>query len=98
MGFLTYGSPLASLYMRFFPAHFTAEYFTRLGARPGGGWINLWRATDPIASAIVPGPDDRLLDDPKVRGHAGYWLPDEPGFVAAVADIKGAMARKPPLP
>lgn len=70
---LTHGSPLSSLYMRFFPRSFPADTVAKVGERP---WANLWRTTDPIGGAIR-GVDDRRLDDPNQRIHGGYWLEDE---------------------
>jgi hypothetical protein len=50
---LTYGSPLARLYGRWFPAYFGPE---PLGAlhREVECWRNLWRATDPIGGPVLP--------------------------------------------
>lgn len=70
---LTHGSPLSSLYMRFFPRSFPGDTVARVGERP---WTNLWRTTDPVAGAIR-GVDDRRLNDPKVRIHGRYWLENE---------------------
>jgi hypothetical protein len=83
---LTHGSPLASLYMRFFPISFPAEVPARIAVRP---WVNLWRPTDPIGGA-VRGADDRRVDDRHLRIHGGYWLPDEPEYARAVSELKQA--------
>lgn len=88
---LTYGSPLPSLYARFFPRHFNAELFTGVAAKLPGGWINLWRPTDPISGPLSPGPDDRRVDDPLARGHGGYWRADEKEFARAIADLEARM-------
>lgn len=64
---LTYGSPLARLYGRFFPAYFSPRALARLGelldSRPAGPdptavdrsgwrWRNLHRPSDPIGGAV----------------------------------------------
>ena len=59
---LTYGSPLARLYGRFFPAYFSPTAFTRLGSFLAAGppatertrwrWRNLYRLSDPIGGAV----------------------------------------------
>ena len=78
---LTHGSPLASVYMRFFPRSFPADTVSRVGRRP---WANLWRVTDPVAGAIREVADHRL-DDPHLRIHGSYWL--EPEYARALADL-----------
>jgi hypothetical protein len=93
VGLLTYGSPLASLYARFFPRYFTDEYFEAIAGRVAGGWINLWRPTDPISGPLSPGPDDRQVDDVRVRGHAAYWRDDEPEFARARDDLTARIPR-----
>jgi hypothetical protein len=49
----THGSPLATLYRRFFPMYFPVELFAYCAHVDGGGrfegrWLNYWRRTDPI--------------------------------------------------
>jgi hypothetical protein len=87
---LTHGSPLASLYMRFFPISFPAEVAARIGVRP---WVNLWRPTDPVGGA-VRGADDRRVVDRHLRIHGGYWLPDEPEYARAVSDLSPAESSR----
>ena len=89
--FLSYGSPLASLYARFFPSYFDDCVFTTLASKLPGGWINLWRNTDPVAGPIRVGPTDRETVDGRVRGHAGYWLSDEPRFAEALDELGGRL-------
>ncbi|MFD8142569.1 hypothetical protein [Streptomyces sp. NPDC059708] len=77
VGLLTYGSPLARLYGRWFPAYFGPGPLTALH-RDLDCWRNLWRATDPIggpiggpvtAAAGPAGPVDRgPLPDPVAYG------------------------------
>ncbi len=90
-GFLTYGSPLGSLYARFFPRYFTDDYLTGIGVKVPGGWINLWRPTDPISGPLAPGPDDREIEDTRVRGHAGYWRADEAEFSRAIDELEARI-------
>ncbi len=80
---LTHGSPLASLYMRFFPVSFSPEATSTIASRP---WINLWRPTDPIGGAVVAA-DDRRIEDPRLRVHGGYWFSDEPAYSKAINDL-----------
>lgn len=49
---LTYGSPLARLYGRWFPAYFGPGPLTALH-REVECWRNLWRATDPIGGPVL---------------------------------------------
>ena len=59
---LTYGSPLARLYGRFFPVYFSRQALTRLGVfvsddpadtgRTAWRWRNLHRPSDPIGGAV----------------------------------------------
>ena len=80
-GLLTFGSPLVSLYQRFFPAFFGDATLKAVQTATSGRWRNLWRDTDPI-SAEVPGlgeqqvPEPDAWDDPEegqplgaTRGH-----------------------------
>ncbi|MER5728779.1 hypothetical protein ABT084_10615 [Streptomyces sp. NPDC002138] len=61
---LTYGSPLARLYGRWFPAYFGPGPLTALH-REVECWRNLWRATDPIGGPVLAGGErdvDRAVD------------------------------------
>lgn len=84
---VTAGSPIHSIYARFFPAVFTPELLADIA---GGtrSWINYWRATDPIGFPI-PGAENEELPDPRVdglvRSHSDYWT--EPHIVAHVAGL-----------
>ncbi|MFJ6795327.1 hypothetical protein [Streptomyces sp. NPDC091268] len=70
---LTYGSPLARLYGRWFPAHFGPGPLTALH-REVDCWRNLWRATDPIGGPVLPGTgrgvDRGPLPDPVAYGRS----------------------------
>ncbi len=81
----TCGSPLETLYRKFFPRFFDDEFFrkTREMTYRGTQWYNYWRATDPIGSAIHPlgdphsGPAiDRDIPERngrELRQHGEYW-------------------------
>jgi hypothetical protein len=86
-GLLTHGSPLRRLYSRFFPAYFGPATLERLRNRPGRGWANLYRRTDPVGSWVLQpqpqagdtgGVDVRLRDpdpaDGRIVGHPDYWF------------------------
>ncbi|MEX1043814.1 MAG: hypothetical protein WD020_04190 [Acidimicrobiia bacterium] len=83
---LTHGSPLAPLFMRFFPVSFPPEVPSRIAVRP---WINLWRPTDPIGGPVRSSVD-RRVEDRHLRVHGGYWLGDEPEYARAVGDLLAA--------
>lgn len=83
MRLLTHGSPLATLFMRFFPVSFPPEVPSKIAVRP---WINLWRPTDPIGGPVRSSVD-RRVEDRHLRVHGGYWLPDEPEYARAVDDL-----------
>jgi hypothetical protein len=72
---LTYGSPLATLYERLFPAEFSAARRRSLHERllrshPAYRWRSFHRRTDPIGGPVDPQPDgatssiDEVLADP----------------------------------
>ncbi len=81
----TCGSPLETLYRKFFPRFFDDEFFrkTRQMTYSGNEWRNYWRATDPIGSSIEPltnppgGPAvDRDIPEEngrELRRHGEYW-------------------------
>ncbi len=73
---VTYGSPIAQLYERFFPAYFHRTLTRGLGDRlfddgiaPAASWRNFYRETDYIGKALFAGDDavDRVLDDPALQ-------------------------------
>ncbi len=70
---LTYGSPLARLYGRWFPAYFGPLPLAALH-REVDCWRNLWRATDPIGGPALPGAgqdvDRGPLADPLAYGRS----------------------------
>jgi hypothetical protein len=78
VAFVTYGSPVAQLYQRFFPAYFHQPLMLDLHGRLCDGeisadmaWRNFFRATDYVGKALFTGEDlptvDRMLDDPAVQ-------------------------------
>lgn len=75
LGFITYGSPLVALYVRFFPSHFTSAWIEGLvgSIRDGDDvrWRNLWRDSDPIGGPI-PGVEQARPLQSSRKGHAGY--------------------------
>jgi hypothetical protein len=69
--FVTFGSPLGTLYANAFPAYFgdsqRREVAHRIGAA-GGAWRNLFRSTDAISGPHVSGTGNDAWGD--------SWLPD----------------------
>lgn len=75
---VTYGSPVAQLYQRFFPAYFHQPLTLDLYGQLSDGeissdmaWRNFFRATDYVGKALFTGTGlatvDRMLDDPAVQ-------------------------------
>ena len=89
VGLITCGSPLGSLYARYFPTEFSGERLQAI-ARHSSLWTNFWRETDPIATelglAAVAGKDVGPLPDggpgDDLKGHSDYWA--EPSLRNAV--------------
>ncbi|MFP5313945.1 MAG: hypothetical protein ACLGHS_00995 [Actinomycetes bacterium] len=88
---VTSGSPISSVYARFFPATFSPELLAAAAAG-SRSWTNFWRDTDPVGFPIAQA-ENRHLPDPRadgiVRSHSDYWT--EPAIIAHVA----ALARRP---
>jgi hypothetical protein len=67
-GFVTYGSPLGTLYAPTWPAYIPplcAEVRRRVHrTTPLKPWVNFWRSTDPIGAA-VPGAKNIQLPEPQ---------------------------------
>lgn len=95
VAFLTFGSPLGSLYSRFFPSHFDAAMVaglvTDLTGEVGVAWVNLFRRDDPIGGPISPEVDRPALGDPAARVHGGYWF--EPEYREAATTLRGRIDR-----
>ncbi|MGH8894639.1 MAG: hypothetical protein ACRDWY_15250, partial [Actinomycetes bacterium] len=80
---VTCGSPLVSLYARFFPQQFDKTRFERARAETRThGWANFWRETDPISTEVGIAGDECLTDPSEqgaseglliLRGHSDYW-------------------------
>lgn len=94
---LTYGSPLARLYGRWFPAFFGPDRLSGFH-EDVHAWCNLWRRTDPIGGETgIPGVDRRLADPLAYRrdsqnpliapvlGHSHY--PDDPEFAETRTEL-----------
>lgn len=86
VAFLTYGSPIAHLYEKLFPAHFDRARIDQLcqmfTQEDTALWLNLWRDTDPIGGPI--GRDEIDVDlgaDPDGSGHSAYEA--TPGYKMA---------------
>lgn len=89
---VTAGSPLGSVYARFFPATFTPQLLEDVAAGTRT-WLNYWRDTDPVGFPIRHAVNRELADpraDGIVRSHSDYWT--EPEILAHVAAV---AARRP---
>jgi hypothetical protein len=64
LGLLTYGSPIRTLYRRYYPAYFGDPVTEEVRRRAQGRWLNLYRRTDPIGGPVEADVEDK--DD-----HAG---------------------------
>lgn len=82
----TFGSPLGTLYRRFFPAHFGSELFDTVRGSVSQ-WANLWRDSDPVGGPIEPAIDLPEQPDPKSRIHAAYWFRDEAVYNSTAGDL-----------
>jgi hypothetical protein len=83
--FVTYGSPLGLLYARLFPFIGVQELIEQVSTRAGQGahWINLWRDTDPLGGAKLPGMGRNRRIEEGV-GHSQYELTE--AFIEARED------------
>ncbi len=86
----TFGSPLGTLYRRFFPAHFGEELFETVRGSVAR-WANLWRATDPIGGSIEPDIDLPEQPDPRSRIHGAYWFRDEAVYNRTAGELFEAL-------
>lgn len=62
----SYGSPLARIYGRYFPAYFGPAQLHWMH-REVGAWRNLWRRTDPIGGPISLDPESAEVDSSPLR-------------------------------
>jgi hypothetical protein len=86
----TFGSPIGTLYRRFFPAHFGAELVEAVQSSVTR-WANLWRATDPVGGPIDPAIDLPEQPDPRSRIHGAYWFRDEAVYNATAGELLGTL-------
>ncbi len=94
----TFGSPLGTLYRRFFPAHFGSELFDTVRGSVAQ-WANLWRVTDPVGGPIDPSIDLPEQPDPASRIHGGYWFRDENVYNATAGELLRSLGvENPSLP
>ncbi|WP_406398893.1 hypothetical protein OH805_07375 [Streptomyces sp. NBC_00879] len=66
ISFLTYGSPLARIYGRYFPAYFGPSQL-RMMEGELAIWRNLWRRTDPIGGQIAVDTERSAVDSSPLR-------------------------------
>jgi hypothetical protein len=85
VGFLTFGSQLRVIFPRAFPMYVNFEAISLMHQRLDGGWINLYRDTDPLAGPVLswnhehhgdggtsqsfPFPEDGPSEDPVTDGY-----------------------------
>jgi hypothetical protein len=95
---LTFGSPLGSIYQKYF-SEYAASNTVPLGiAARLKCWINLYRVDDYIGGRISPPPGLRIDNHVMgMGGHTGYWTePDVAEALDAILTGKVADATKPP--
>jgi hypothetical protein len=95
---LTFGSPLGSVYQKYFH-EYAATKIVPLGiASRLKCWINLYRVDDYIGGRIVPPPGLRVDNHVMgLGGHTGYWTePEVAEALDAILTGKVADATKPP--
>ncbi|MBS0232952.1 MAG: hypothetical protein JSR99_05655 [Proteobacteria bacterium] len=95
---LTFGSPLGSIYQKYFH-EYAASKAVPLGiAAKLKCWINLYRVDDYIGGRISPPPGLRVDNHVMAMGgHTGYWTePDVAEALDAILTGKVADATKPP--
>jgi hypothetical protein len=93
LSLVTCGSPIQSLYRSFFPSH------TKRLSTVSVPWLNYWRETDPIATAVDGAVNIRLADpvdpraNPRPQGHTNYWT-DPEQLMGTTALVKDAVSPK----
>jgi hypothetical protein len=87
---VTYGSPLGLLYAPLFPFIGVQELIEEVSNRMGEGahWINLWRDTDPLGGAELPGMTRNRRVAEGV-GHSQYELTE--AFIKAREDAMAGL-------
>ena len=77
---ITYGSPVAYLYMRWFPTYFTTAVLEHArDAVRNRAWVNFFRHTDPIGREVfAPAPRSASQLPTTTAGGGDCWLPDPP--------------------
>lgn len=95
---LTFGSPLGSIYQKYFHEYAAAKPVPIGIASKLKCWINLFRVDDYIGGRIQPPPGLRVDNHVMgLGGHTGYWTePDVAEALDAILTGKVADATKPP--
>jgi hypothetical protein len=95
---LTFGSPLGSIYQKYFHEYAAAKPVPLGIAAKLKCWINLYRVDDYIGGRISPPPGLRVDNHVMgLGGHTGYWAePDVAEALDAILTGKVADATKPP--
>jgi hypothetical protein len=107
---LTHGSPLGRLYEPLFPRYFGAAGLGAIrDAVTDGGWVNLWRDTDPIGWSLQQvlgdhdhdctdpagfGMDGREAAYPPIRAHGDY--PADPLYARARRQLRDRLPHARP--
>ena len=95
---LTFGSPLGSIYQKYFHEYAASRPIPMGIATRLKCWINLYRVDDYIGGSITP-PSGLRIDNHimGLGGHTGYWTePDLAEALDAILTGKVADATKPP--
>lgn len=95
---LTFGSPLGSIYQKYFHEYAASKPVPLGIAAKLKCWINLYRVDDYIGGRISPPPGLRVDNHVMgLGGHTGYWTePEVAEALDAILTGKVADATKPP--